>query len=130
MRPASRFASRPAHATWSARADATRLRQVLLNLLGNAIKYNRRGGSVHLRVRVDRDELVLQVDDTGVGIAAHDLPTLFEPFDRGAHRHSAIEGAGIGLAVTKALVELMGGRIEVTSTPGQGSTFSVRLAAA
>jgi PAS domain S-box-containing protein len=115
---------------WSARADATRLRQVVLNLLGNAIKYNRRGGSVRLRVRADRDLVVLLVSDTGVGIAAADLSTLFEPFHRGAHQHSAIEGAGIGLAVTRSLVELMGGRIDVVSVPGQGSTFSVTLAAA
>jgi PAS domain S-box-containing protein len=115
---------------WSARADATRLRQVLLNLLGNAIKYNRRGGSVRLRVRTHGDLVVLLVSDTGVGIASADLSALFEPFNRGAHQHSAIEGAGIGLAVTRALVELMGGRIDVASVPGQGSTFSVTLAAA
>lgn len=115
---------------WSARADATRLRQVVLNLLGNAIKYNRPGGSVRLRVRADRDLIVLLVSDTGVGIAAADLATLFEPFHRGAHQHSAIEGSGIGLAVTRALVELMGGRIDVVSVPGEGSTFSVTLAAA
>ena len=115
---------------WSARADATRLRQVVLNLLGNGIKYNRAGGSVRLRVRADRELVVLLVSDTGVGIAAADLPTLFEPFHRGAHQHSAIEGAGIGLAVTRSLVELMGGRIDVVSVPGQGSTFSVTLAAA
>jgi PAS domain S-box-containing protein len=115
---------------WSARADATRLRQVVLNLLGNAVKYNRPGGNVRLRVRADRDLVVLLVSDTGVGIAAADLSTLFEPFHRGAHQHSAIEGAGIGLAVTRSLVELMGGRIDVVSVPGQGSTFSVTLAAA
>ena len=78
----------------------------------------------------DRELVVLLVSDTGVGIAAADLPTLFEPFHRGAHQHSAIEGAGIGLAVTRSLVELMGGRIDVVSVPGQGSTFSVTLAAA
>ena len=76
------------------------------------------------------DLVVLLVSDTGVGIASADLPALFEPFNRGAHQHSVIEGAGIGLAVTRALVELMGGRIDVASVPGQGSTFSVTLAAA
>jgi PAS domain S-box-containing protein len=113
----------------SVQADATRLRQVLLNLLGNAIKYNRRGGSVQLSVTQDDAGVELQVSDTGVGIAAEALPTLFEPFNRGAHQHSAIEGAGIGLAVTKALVELMGGQLGVHSTVGAGSTFSVRLKA-
>ena len=103
---------------------------MVLNLLGNGIKYNRAGGSVRLRVRADRELVVLLVSDTGVGIAAADLSTLFEPFHRGAHQHSAIEGAGIGLAVTRSLVELMGGRIDVVSVPGQGSTFSVTLAAA
>jgi len=114
----------------AAKADATRLRQVLLNLLGNAIKYNRRGGTVQLRVAADVAGVTLRVIDDGIGIAAADLPTLFEPFNRGAHQHSTIEGAGIGLAVTRTLVDLMGGRIDVQSTPGAGSTFSVWLAAA
>jgi len=74
--------------------------------------------------------VTLRVIDDGIGIAAADLPTLFEPFNRGAHQHSTIEGAGIGLAVTRTLVDLMGGRIDVQSTPGAGSTFSVWLAAA
>jgi PAS domain S-box-containing protein len=111
-------------------ADATRLRQVLLNLLSNAIKYNRRGGSIDVRARAEAAEVTLQVLDTGIGIPAEELPTLFEPFNRGAHRHSAIEGAGIGLAVSRSLVTLMNGRIEVRSTPGEGSTFSVTLPAA
>ncbi|MBX3603662.1 MAG: PAS domain-containing protein [Piscinibacter sp.] len=109
------------------RADPTRLRQVLLNLLGNAIKYNRRGGAVTLGVMPQGADVRIEVADTGMGIAADDLPGLFEPFNRGAHRHSTIEGTGIGLAVTRALVDLMGGRIDVFSTPGEGSTFGVEL---
>ncbi len=110
-----------------ANADPTRLRQVLLNLLGNAIKYNRRGGRVEVSaVRLD-GLLVITVADTGVGIAAEDLPSIFQPFQRGAQAGSTIEGVGIGLAVTQALAELMGGRIEVQSTPGVGSTFRVVL---
>ncbi|WP_341892282.1 PAS domain-containing protein [Variovorax sp. YR752] len=108
-------------------ADPTRLRQVLLNLLSNAIKYNRAGGRVDVEIWDDGAELVASVQDTGVGIAAEDLPTLFQPFQRGAQARGSIEGAGIGLAVTRSLVELMGGRIEVDSVSGVGSTFSVRL---
>jgi PAS domain S-box-containing protein len=111
------------------KADATRLRQVLLNLLTNAVKYNRPGGAVTVQLAVAPGEVTLRVVDTGVGIAAADLPGLFEPFNRGAHRRSAIEGTGIGLAVTRALVQLMQGRLEVESKPGLGSTFSVTLPA-
>jgi PAS domain S-box-containing protein len=113
------------------RADGTRLRQVVLNLLSNAIKYNRPGGRVELRVFVvGDDEVRLVVRDTGIGIAEPDLPRLFDPFFRAAGSPGVAEGSGIGLAVTKALVELMGGRIEVQSTPGAGSAFSVVLPAA
>jgi PAS domain S-box-containing protein len=111
-------------------ADRTRLKQVLLNLLSNAVKYNRPGGTVTLRVAAPGPEsptLRLEVADTGVGIAPEHLARLFEPFQRGAHRYSAIEGTGIGLAVSKSLVELMGGRIDVHSTPGEGSRFVVEL---
>ena len=76
---------------------------------------------------VDGGAVVIEVHDSGMGIAAEDMATLFDPFQRGAQATSAIEGAGIGLAVTKALVELMGGRITVASAPGRGSTFSVTL---
>jgi len=112
------------------RGDATRLRQVVLNLLGNAIKYNRPGGRVDIAIEPLGGELALHVVDTGVGIAAADLEHVFEPFNRGAHQRSAIEGAGIGLAVTRGLVALMHGRVEVRSTPGVGSRFSVILPAA
>ncbi len=107
-------------------ADATRLRQVLLNLLGNAIKYNRRGGSVEVTAAAAA-EVRIDVVDTGIGIAEDDLALLFQPFQRGAQARGPIEGVGIGLAVTRALVELMDGRIAVRSAPGRGSTFSVTL---
>ena len=114
-----------------ARADRKRLRQVLLNLLSNAVKYNRPGGSVELRVlKVDAHDVLISVRDSGVGIAEAELPRVFEPFHRGMQTDGAIEGAGIGLSVTQALVTLMQGRIEVQSTPGVGSTFSVSLPAA
>ena len=108
-------------------ADRMRLKQVLLNLLSNGVKYNRTGGVVTLRARRDGAQAVIEVSDSGVGIAAEHLARVFEPFQRGAHGHSAIEGTGIGLAVCNSLVELMGGSIEVQSTPGKGSMFAVRL---
>ena len=116
-------------------ADRTRLHQVLLNLLGNAIKYNRPQGEVALHLEgvagADGTQQVrLQVRDTGAGIAAADLPHVFEPFNRLAQAGSAVDGSGIGLAVTHALVQLMDGRIDVCSRPGEGSTFAVTLPAA
>jgi PAS domain S-box-containing protein len=111
-----------------ARADRTRLRQVLLNLLSNAIKYNRPGGRVELQVRAQGPAHVLvAVSDTGLGIAPDQLSRVFEPFERGAQAHGPVEGAGIGLAVTQALVAMMQGRIEVSSRPGLGSSFRVLL---
>jgi PAS domain S-box-containing protein len=119
----------PAHAL-AVRADRTRLKQVLLNLLSNGIKYNRPGGAVTLRARAAGATVLIEIADTGVGIAGEHLARLFEPFQRGAHSQSSIEGTGIGLAVSRSLVELMGGRIEVASTPGKGSLFTLVLAAA
>jgi signal transduction histidine kinase len=107
-------------------ADRTRLRQVLLNLLSNAIKYNRRGGQVALRASRQADGgTTLEVQDTGVGLRREELAQLFQPFNRLSHAHGPIEGTGIGLAVTQALVTLMGAHIEVRSAPGVGSTFRV-----
>ena len=108
-------------------ADATRLRQVLLNLLCNVIKYNRPQGTVRLLALSAPDEVQVQVIDTGVGIAEAQMPALGEPFNRLDQRHSGIEGTGIGLAVTRGLIQLMSGRLDVRSTLGEGSTFSVIL---
>jgi PAS domain S-box-containing protein len=109
-------------------ADPTRLRQVLLNLLSNAIKYNRPGGRVVLTVWATADGLAhLRVVDTGVGIAEDDLPRVFEPYHRGQQAQGRVEGHGIGLSVTQALVKLMGGQIQASSTLGQGATFTVAL---
>jgi PAS domain S-box-containing protein len=110
-------------------ADRTRLKQVLLNLLSNAVKYNRPGGSVTLSARAEGPLTRLDVSDTGVGIADPHLRRLFEPFQRGAHAASAIEGTGIGLAVSRSLAQSMGGRIEVSSRHGEGSVFSLLLPA-
>jgi hypothetical protein len=113
--------------TLAVAADRTRLKQVLLNLVSNAIKYNRPGGAVTVRARNEGAHVRFEVSDTGLGIAPEHLGRLFEPFQRGAHAQSSIEGTGIGLAVCKSLIELMGGRIEAQSTPGKGSLFSVEL---
>lgn len=112
------------------RADRTRLKQVLANLLSNGVKYNRHGGSVRLCVRSAARRVTIDVIDDGAGIAAKDLKALFEPFNRLAQRHSGIEGTGIGLALSRALVRAMGGDIAVRSRPAAGSTFSVELAQA
>ena len=112
-------------------ADPTRMRQVLLNLLTNAIKYNRAGGRVEVTVSATPPgHASVAVRDTGLGIAEADLPRVFEPFHRGDHAGGTIDGAGIGLAVTRALVQLMGGQIHASSVAGAGSVFSVSLPAA
>ncbi len=109
-------------------ADRARLRQVLLNLLTNAIKYNRPGGQVAIEVGLaGPGHALVTVRDSGLGISEADLPFVFEPFRRGAQAAGPVDGAGIGLSVTQALVQLMGGSIEVSSTPGLGSVFSVEL---
>ena len=118
----------PAPATHVVRADATRLRQVLVNLLANAVKYNRPGGSVRVHTEVlDEHQVLIEVSDTGPGIEPELLPRLFVPFDRLGAESSNVSGAGLGLLLTRGLVQAMGGAIEVSSTPGQGSTFRVLL---
>ena len=112
------------------RADPTRLRQVLVNLLSNAIKYNDPGGRVTLRARPVGDEWLIEVEDTGHGIAATDRARLFQPFNRLGRESSSIAGAGLGLALSQSLAQLMGGRITLDSTPGAGSTFRLALPAA
>lgn len=111
------------------RADRTRLKQVLLNLLSNAVKYNRDGGSVRLSASPAGDMLRVAVADTGTGIRAERLGELFEPFNRLGAEQSAVEGTGIGLSITRRLMELMGGRIGAESEPGVGSTFWIELVA-
>jgi PAS domain S-box-containing protein len=117
------IAAQPACPAW---ADTTRLRQVLLNLLSNAIKFNRPGGQVWLACRNDGPDVLIEVRDQGPGIAPEQLPRLFQAFER-LGMAGAIEGAGIGLALSRQLVTLMHGEIGVRSAPGQGSVFWVRL---
>lgn len=111
-----------------ARADRTRLKQVLLNLLANAIKYNREGGDVRVEVApVGQERLRVTVADTGRGIPAGRLDELFQPFNRLGAEASEVEGTGIGLTITRRLVEMMGGVIGVDSEPGAGSRFWIEL---
>ncbi|MCK9687704.1 sensor histidine kinase [Scleromatobacter humisilvae] len=111
-------------------ADPTRLRQVLTNLLSNAVKYNRTGGSVTLRAQPADDEWHIEVQDTGHGISPADRARLFQPFNRLGREASGISGAGLGLALSQSLTQLMGGRITVQSKLGVGSIFRVSLPAA
>ncbi len=109
-------------------ADRQRLQQVFLNLLSNAIKYNRPRGMVSTACeRVAEDRVRISVTDTGEGIAADKLARLFTPFDRLGAEASGVEGTGLGLTLSKSLVEAMSGTLHVHSEPGTGSTFSVEL---
>ena len=109
-------------------ADATRLRQILLNLISNAAKYNRAGGSIRIDCAA-RDAFYwrLGIADTGPGILPENLDKLFKPFERLGAGCSAVDGTGIGLILCRKLAELIGAELGVSSTPGQGSTFWIDL---
>jgi two-component system, OmpR family, sensor kinase len=111
-------------------ANAEQIGQVVANLLNNAIYYNRAGGSVNVETASEPGAIVLSVSDTGQGIAPGDLPHIFERFYRADKARSTADGrCGLGLAITKAVVEAHGGTIRVASEPGEGTTFTVRLPA-
>lgn len=115
----------------NALADHMRVKQVMLNLLSNAIKYNRQGGAVVVDVAtVGEDRLRISVQDTGIGLQPTQVEGLFQAFNRLGQENGAVVGTGIGLVLTKRLVELMNGRIGVSSTPGIGTIFWVELPAA
>jgi len=107
--------------------DRNRLKQVLLNLLTNALKYNQKGGLVRVSVSAEGSEAVLSVIDTGRGIPPESLPRVFERFYRGPDQEASTAGTGLGLAIAKRIVESNRGTIGVTSEVGKGSTFTVRL---
>jgi signal transduction histidine kinase len=109
-------------------ADHQRLKQVLINLLTNAVKYNRPNGSVNIScIAAPPEQLAIHITDTGQGIAEADIGKLFTPFERLHADSSGIEGTGLGLTLSQRLVEAMGGTLEASSTPGQGSTFTINL---
>ena len=108
--------------------DPGRIKQVLYNLIANAIKFTPRGGTVRVSARADAKHVVVLVADTGVGIAKEDLPRLFREFEQLPQANGVRpEGTGLGLALTRRLVELHGGKVAVESQLGKGSTFSVFL---
>ncbi len=109
-------------------ADRTRLKQVLINLLSNAIKYNQANGTVVVECSLgNRERTRVSIRDTGAGLTRDMLAQLFQPFNRLGQERSAVEGTGIGLVMSKRLVELMGGTIGVESTVGSGSVFWFEL---
>jgi len=108
-------------------ADRTRLRQVLLNLLSNAVKYNREGGSIAVALTCQGAELSIAISDNGSGLLPEQLATLFQPFNRLGAEASQTEGTGLGLVITRQLVEAMGGRLAARSSAGLGSVFTVCL---
>ncbi|HEV2011310.1 MAG TPA: ATP-binding protein, partial [Candidatus Limnocylindria bacterium] len=109
-------------------ADERKLKQVVVNLLANAVKFTPDGGTVSLRAARENGEVRLAVHDTGIGIAPEDQQRIFEEFQQATHQtEKSREGTGLGLSLSKRMVELHGGTISVDSAPGKGSTFTVAL---
>jgi PAS domain S-box-containing protein len=110
--------------------DALRLRQALINLLSNAVKYNRDGGAIDIRAHADAGRIVLEIADTGLGMTPDQLAHLYEPFNRLGREREVTEGTGIGLVLTRQLVERMNGRLEIDSEAGHGTRVRITLPAA
>lgn len=108
-------------------ADETRLRQVLVNLLSNATKYNREGGEIWVRVQPSGQHIRLSIEDTGMGIPVERQDVVFQPFQRLGQESTEIEGTGIGLTISRQFVEKMGGHMGFWSAPGSGSLFWLDL---
>jgi signal transduction histidine kinase len=112
-------------------ADPQRLRQVLLNLCSNAIKYNRQGGLVRVSAQAQADgQVSLTVQDSGIGMTSEQMSRLFQPFDRLGAERTKVPGTGLGLVICLGLVNEMGGSLQVQSDPHAGTTATVTLRAA
>ena len=111
-------------------ADRRRLKQVLSNLISNAIKYNRAGGWVRIGAQQDGDQLAITVTDNGPGLSAEQQARLFQPFERLGAQRGSVAGTGLGLALARELAEAMAGTLAVRSAPGAGATFELRLLSA
>jgi two-component system NtrC family sensor kinase len=111
------------------RANPIRIRQMLDNLLGNAIKYTLPEGSVHVSMSMQGDQIILKVEDTGQGIPPEEQGRVFEKFYRATNTIEGVEGSGLGLAIVKSIVDSHQGRVWVESTVGKGSSFTVLLPA-
>jgi len=109
-------------------ADPVRIRQVLLNVLANAVKFTPTGGRIDISTAVASTELRVAVKDNGIGMAPEDIPRALEPFTQvGRERALAQEGTGLGLPISKTLVESHGGRLEISSAPRRGTTVTINL---
>ena len=109
------------------RGDEGTLGEALTNVLSNAVKYSYAGGKIGVSARVDDERILIAVTDAGVGIAPDELPYIFGDFYRGRAGVTGEAGAGLGLAVTRRIIEAHGGTITAESTPGEGSTFIIAL---
>jgi signal transduction histidine kinase len=108
-------------------ADPRRLKQIVVNLLGNAVKFTPAGGQVNLRAGLADGALWVEVQDTGCGIAPEHQQLIFQKFGRVPQTGQAVEGTGLGLSLVSELVRLHGGQISLASAPGQGSTFKFTI---
>jgi CheY-like chemotaxis protein len=118
----------PVDSSLFVRADRIRLKQVLTNLISNAIKYNREHGTVEVMCAITTDDHIrINIKDSGVGLSPEKLSQLFQPFNRLGQESGTVEGTGIGLVVTRRLIDLMEGTIGVESIAGTGSTFWIEL---
>jgi len=114
-------------ASIAAQADAAKVQQILLNLLANAIKFTPRGGTIRLECEADWDRVAIRVVDSGIGIPADKLEAVFGPFVQIREKNAVSNGTGLGLAISRRLAIAMGGSLTAASTPGKGSTFTLRL---
>jgi signal transduction histidine kinase len=109
--------------------DGLSLAEAFVNILGNAVKYSRDGSKVIVQAEEADNQIVISIKDTGIGISPEDIPHIFEGFYRGKDGQAITEGHGIGLAVSRQIIEAHNGSIAVESESGKGSTFVVRLPA-